>query len=77
MIRNIVGMLVGAELSERDGESGIKGALEGYVTEGAARLVAPLAVTFAIGWSGRLLARHAVNALTGDADLKRRTAPAD
>ena len=75
MVNNIVGMLVGAELSEADGKSGLKGALEGYVAEAAVRAITPLAITFAIGWGVQFLARRAVHALTGDPALKQDTAP--
>lgn len=74
MANNLLGMLVGAELSERDGGSGWKGALEGYVAQGALRVVTPLVVTYAIGWGVQFLARRAVHALTGDAELKQGTA---
>jgi uncharacterized membrane protein (Fun14 family) len=73
MANNILGMLVGAELSERDGGSGIKGAIEGYVAQGALRVVTPLVVTYAIGWGVQFLARRAVHALTSDDDLKQGT----
>lgn len=74
MANNIIGMLVGAELSERDGESGIAGAIKGYVAQSAIRLVTPLAVTFAIGWGVQFVARRAVHALTSDPELKDGTA---
>ena len=74
MVNNIVGMLVGAELSEADGKSGLTGALEGYVAQAAIRALTPLAVTFAIGWGVQFLARRAVHALTDDPALKEGTA---
>ncbi len=74
MANNLLGMLVGAELSERDGGSGVKGALEGYLTQGALRLVTPLVVTYAIGWGVQFLARRAVHAVTADPELKQGTA---
>lgn len=73
MVDNVVGMLVGAALDRRDGDSGVGGAIEGYLIEGAIRAIAPLAVTFAIGWGVQFLARRAVHAITGDPDLKLRT----
>lgn len=51
MANNLVGLLVGAALDRRKGGSGIAGAIEGTVIEGAVKLVVPLAVTFAIGWA--------------------------
>jgi hypothetical protein len=73
MANNILGMLIGAGLSERDGESGIKGAIEGYVAQSAIRIVTPLVVTFAIGWGVQFAARRAVHALTSDPQMKQGT----
>jgi hypothetical protein len=66
MVNNFLGMLIGAEIDRDEGGSGIGGALEGYLIEGAVRAVAPLVVTFAIGWTVRFLARRALNAVTGE-----------
>lgn len=71
MAGNILGMLVGAAIDREDGESGIKGAIEGYLIEGAIKTVAPLVVTFAIGWVVQYAARRALHAITGDEELKR------
>lgn len=73
MVNNIIGMLVGAELSEREGESGVKGALEGYVAQAALKVVTPLVVTYAIGWGVQYLARRAVHAMTSNPELKQNT----
>jgi len=48
---NWIGALIGAAIDRRDGDSGIKGAVVGYAAQGLVRVVAPLAVTFAIGWA--------------------------
>lgn len=74
MANNLLGMLVGAELSERERGSGWKGALEGYVAQGALRVVTPLIVTYAIGWGVQFVARRAVHAITSDPELKQGTA---
>lgn len=71
MANNILGMLVGAAIDRGDGDSGVKGAFEGYVVEGLIKVVAPLAVTFAIGWGVQYLVREGLHAATGDPDLKR------
>lgn len=71
MAGNMLGMLVGAAIDRRDGDSGIKGAIEGYLIEGTVKSVAPLLVTFAIGWAVQYGARRALHAITGDDDLKR------
>ena len=70
MANNILGILVGAALDRRDGDSGIKGALEGYLIQGAIRAATPLVVTFAIGWGVQYGLRRALHAITGDDDLK-------
>ncbi|WBO24669.1 hypothetical protein PBT88_15830 [Sphingomonas abietis] len=62
----MLGMLVGATIDREDGDSGIEGAITGYLAEGALKIVAPLVVTFAIGWGVQFLARRAVEALTGE-----------
>lgn len=71
MANDIVGMLVGAAMDRNKGGSGIKGAIEGTIVEGAVKLILPLAVTFAIGWGVQFALRHGLHAVTGDDDLKR------
>lgn len=48
---NWIGAMIGAAIDRQDGDSGIKGAAIGYAAQGLVRVVAPLAVTFAIGWA--------------------------
>lgn len=69
MVDNLIGTLVGAAIDRQDGDSGVKGAIAGYVVEGAIKAVVPLAVTFAIGWGVQYLARRALHAVTGDPKL--------
>ncbi len=71
MVDNIVGMLVGAAIDREDGDSGVTGAIEGYLVEGAIKAIAPLVVTFAIGWGVQYLARRALHAVTGDQKLQQ------
>jgi hypothetical protein len=66
MVNNMLGMLIGAEIDRDDGGSGLGGALEGYLIEGAVKTVAPLVMTFAIGWTVQFLARRAFKAVTDD-----------
>jgi hypothetical protein len=66
MANNLLGLLVGAALDRKDGGSGIMGAIEGTVVEGAVKLVTPLVVTFAIGWAVQYGLRRGVHAITGD-----------
>jgi hypothetical protein len=77
MANNVIGMLVGAAIDRRDGDSGIKGAIEGYLIQGALRVVAPLVVTYAIGWGVQYGVRRGLLALTGDPDLKKGAASPD
>ena len=67
MVSNVLGMLIGAEIDREDGGSGIGGALEGYLIQGAVKAVSPLVLTFAIGWTVQFFARRAVRALSGNA----------
>jgi Na+/serine symporter len=67
MAQNMMGMLLGAAIDRSDGDSGIKGAIIGSLTESALRVVAPLAITFAIGWAVQFGARKAWKAATGEA----------
>ena len=69
MVDNMLGMLIGAAIDREDGDSGIIGAIEGGLIEGAIKLAVPIAITFAIGWSVQFLARRALHAVTGDPDL--------
>ncbi len=62
---NVLGVLLGAEIDRSEGGSGIKGAVEGFLIEAAAKVIAPLVVTFAIGWGVQFLARRAFEAAVG------------
>lgn len=73
MVSNILGMLIGAEIDRDEGGQGIAGALEGYLIEGAVKTIAPLVVTFAIGWGVQFLARRAFATITGDSARGART----
>lgn len=64
MINNLLGVLIGAEIDRDDGGSGLEGAVEGYLVEGAIKAVAPMLVTFAIGWTVQFLARRAWQSAT-------------
>jgi hypothetical protein len=66
MVNNVLGMLVGAEIDRDEGGTGVGGALEGYLVEGAVKAIAPLVMTFAIGWTVQFLARRALKAVTGN-----------
>jgi hypothetical protein len=66
VVSKVLGMLIGAEIDCDDGGSGLGGAVEGYLIEGAIRAVAPLVVTFALGWGVRFLARRAYKAVSGE-----------
>lgn len=73
MVSNMLGMLIGAEIDRDEGGEGIAGALEGYLIEGAVKAIAPLVVTFAIGWGVQFLARRVLAAITGDGAAGTRT----
>ncbi|MBN8839905.1 MAG: hypothetical protein J0I25_06850 [Sphingomonadales bacterium] len=66
---NVLGILIGAEIDRDEGGSGLSGAVEGYLIEGAIRAVVPLVVTFTLGWGVRVLARRAYRAVTGERPL--------
>ena len=65
-MNNVLGMLVGAAIDRDDGDSGVEGAITGYLAEGALKITAHLAVPFAIGLGVQFLARRAVAAITGE-----------
>ncbi len=71
MAKNMLGMLIGAAIDRSDGDSGIKGAAEGYIAEGALKLVIPLAVTFAIGWGVQFGIRRGLAALSSGLEAQR------
>lgn len=73
MANNILGMLIGAAIDRRDGDSGIVGAAEGYLVEGALKVVLPLAVTFAIGWGVQYGVRRGLSAISNSLDGQRAT----
>ena len=60
---SIFGALVGAAIDRSDGDSGIKGAIIGTILSKAASAIAPLIVTFAIGWAVQKAAGLAWEAL--------------
>lgn len=66
MVQNMLGMLLGAAIDREDGDSGIKGAIIGSLAESTIRVMAPLIVTFAIGWSVQFAARKAWETATGE-----------
>jgi len=59
-MRNLVGMLIGAAIDRRDGDSGIKGAVIGSVAQRVLRHAVPLAATAAASWAVLHLARKIV-----------------
>jgi hypothetical protein len=61
---NMLGMLIGAAIDRRDGDSGIKGAVIGALVQGALRVATPIAVTVALGLGVRYAARRAYRAVT-------------
>jgi hypothetical protein len=71
MAGNVLGLLVGAELDRKKGGSGLIGALEGTVVEGAAKLIVPLVMTFAVGWAVQYALRRGLHAVTGDDGYRR------
>jgi hypothetical protein len=56
-MRNLLGMIIGAAIDRRDGDSGIKGALVGSIAQRALKHAVPLAATAAIGWAALQLVR--------------------
>lgn len=48
---NLLGALIGAAMDRTDGDSGIAGAIAGLIAESAVRVIAPIAATYALGWS--------------------------
>lgn len=70
------GALVGAAIDRSDGDSGFKGAIIGAGLSKGVSMIAPLAVTFAIGWAVQKAAGAAWNAIPemGVGDTERTTA---
>ncbi|MEA3037474.1 MAG: hypothetical protein QOH04_3276 [Sphingomonadales bacterium] len=63
---NLLGALIGAAIDRGDGDSGIKGAILGSVAEGAIKVVAPIAATWALGWAVQYGVRKAWHAMAGE-----------
>ena len=68
---NLIGALIGAAIDRRDGDSGIKGAIIGSVAEGALRIAAPIALTYALGWAVQYGVRKAWQGLAGRDPIDR------
>ena len=66
---NLLGALIGAAIDRRDGDSGIKGAIEGTIAEAAIRTVAPIVATYALGWAVQYGVRRGWHALIGEDPL--------
>ncbi|WP_420143138.1 hypothetical protein [Sphingobium sp.] len=49
-MKNVVGTVIGAAIDRRDGDSGVKGAILGYVASGTVKTVAKLGTLAAIGY---------------------------
>jgi hypothetical protein len=64
IIMGIFGALVGAAIDRTDGDSGIKGAIMGAALQKTASVLAPIAVTFAIGWAVQKAAGMAWSAVS-------------
>ena len=62
---NLIGALIGAAIDRRDGDSGIKGAIVGSVAQGAIRVAAPIAITYALGWAVQYGVRKAWQGING------------
>lgn len=72
MSNNLLGLIVGAAIDREEGGSGVMGAIEGTLIESAVKLVTPLVVTFAVGWTVQYGLRRGLHAITGDPALDRR-----
>jgi hypothetical protein len=70
---NLLGALIGAAIDREDGDSGIKGAIIGTVTESAIRSLAPIAATWALGWAVQYGVRKAWHAATGADPVNAKT----
>ncbi len=73
-MKNLLGIVLGAVIDRKDGDSGIKGAAEGYVLESAVKIAIPLVVAFGIGWAVQHFARRGLRALSNE--LERQQAAA-
>lgn len=61
----VLGALIGERIDRRDGDSGVGGAIVGMATVAAVRVLLPIALTFAIGYGVRRLARTAWRDVAG------------
>lgn len=68
---SMFGALVGAAIDRSDGDSGIKGAIVGAALSKTVSFVAPVIVTFAIGWTVQKAVYAGYNALTGQSDAAK------
>lgn len=48
---NFLGAVIGATIDREDGDSGVKGAIVGTVTESALKAAIPIVATHALGWT--------------------------
>lgn len=57
-MKNVIGTVIGAAIDRKDGDSGVKGAILGYVASGAIKTVAKVGTLAAIGYGVVSLARR-------------------
>jgi len=57
-MKHIIGPVIGAAIDRKDGDSGVKGAILGYVVSGAIKTVAKLGLLAAIGGGILALAKR-------------------
>lgn len=70
---NLLGMLIGAAIDRRDGDSGIKGAIIGSLVHRAGRAAVPLAIAATVGWGIRYIVRKTMEADRYDLEDPRPT----
>ncbi len=62
----MLGAIIGTLIDRQDGDSGVEGALWGTLAEKGVRLIAPVVMTFAIGYAVQKAAAIAWDKATGD-----------
>lgn len=58
-MKNVIGTVIGAAIDRKDGDSGVKGALLGYLASGTVKTVAKLGILAAVGAGAVGLAKRA------------------
>ena len=73
-MKNLLGVVIGAAIDRKDGDSGIKGAAEGYLLESAIKIAVPLVVALGVGWAIQHFVRRGLSLMASELERQKAAA---